>query len=146
MGRRGRRRRGLRSEPRDGWPLDSVLVGVATLRTMRELFRQCDELRKRAAKPTAGAELLRAWDLSLWSGVTPQGSIVAMRRLAEAGLVRPLPPARPGKAVRYRLDRRHALAAPLARLFEMERGQFSRGDLIGISERVALARREDAGG
>ena len=40
MGRTGRQRRGLRPEPEDGWPLDRLLVGVGTLRTMRELFLQ----------------------------------------------------------------------------------------------------------
>jgi len=113
---------------------------------MRELFRQNEQLSRTNSARSAGGEILRAWDLSLWSGVTPQGSTVVMRRLAEAGLVHQLPPARHGQAVRYRLDRRHFLSDPLARLFELERRQFSRRDLIGISQRVALARREMAGG
>ena len=33
------RRMGLRREPPGGWPLDEVFVGVATLRTTRELYR-----------------------------------------------------------------------------------------------------------
>ena len=32
------RRSGLRREPPDGCPLDQIFVGVATLRTLRELF------------------------------------------------------------------------------------------------------------
>lgn len=131
MGRRGRTRRGLRPEPRDGWPLDGVLVGVATLRTMRELFRQL-------AEPT---DPPRAWDLALWSGVTPQGSIDAMDRLHSAGLVVELPPSAPHRAPAYRLDPGHVFVDPLTRLFEIERKQ-SIGKEVGYDGRSPIARGE----
>lgn len=111
-GRIGQHRLGLRPEPAGGWPLDALLVGVGTLRTLRELFRQFDR---------SCPEPLRAWDVALWSGVTPQGSIKAMDRIHEAGLVSVHPPDRPWRAVRYRLEPDHPLVAPLGRLFETER-------------------------
>ena len=131
MGRRGRKRRGLRPEPRDGWPLDDVLVGVATLRTMRELFRQ-------DADPELGCP--RAWDLALWSGVTPQGATEAVRRLVRAQLVSEVPTDRPRRAAGYRLDRLHPLVPPLSRLFALEAG-VCRDDLVGCARRAAMARR-----
>lgn len=106
------RRRGLRPEPAEGWPLDRVLVGVATTRTIREL------LRKDAENP-GGPQ--RAWDLALWTGVSPGGSAHALDRLEDAGLVVALRPERPGRATGYRLDGRHPLTAPLIHLFSSER-------------------------
>lgn len=103
------RRIGLRREPPDGWPLDRLFVGVATLRTTREMFLQ------------GYARSLRAWDLALWSGVTAQGSAEALARLRRLGLVAVFPPDGPGHAPRFRLDPDYPLLAPLAALFEAER-------------------------
>lgn len=111
-GRNSRGRRGLRRPPEGGWPLDELLVGVGTLRTLRELFRQAE---RHDPRP------LRAWDVALWSGVTPQGSIKCMERIHATGLVSLLPPDRPWRAVRYLLEPRHPLASPLDRLFRSER-------------------------
>jgi len=66
------RRIGLRPDPPGGWPLDKVLVGVATLRTLREVFLQ------------RGVDL-RAWDVTQSCGVSPQGAADALDRLARAG-------------------------------------------------------------
>lgn len=121
-GRRPRRRkgrRGLRREPDGGWPLDDVLVGVATLRTIRELFRQDEEDRREVA--FASLRGARAWDLALWNGVTPQGSANSLDRLHRAGLARELPPNRPWRAHRYRVDWSHPLARPMGRLLVTER-------------------------
>lgn len=104
-------RRGLRSEPRDGWPLDGLLVGPATTRTIRELFRKHAE---------RGAEPQRAWDLALWSGVSPQGSGNSLDRMEQFGLVVASAPGRPGRGREYRLDRSHPLARPLEHLFARE--------------------------
>ena len=112
FGRRGNGRRGLRPEPADGWPLDRVLVGVATLRTLRELIRQDAE--DRGLPP-------RAWDLALRNGVSAQGSANSLERLSEARFVTELTPTRPGRAPAFRLDRGHPAVAPMARLFEAER-------------------------
>lgn len=131
MGRTGRQRRGLRPEPEDGWPLDRLLVGVGTLRTMRELFLQ-------DAKSPADPK--RAWDLALWCGVTPQGAAKSMSRLTREELVRELPPDRPGRAPAYRLVRGHPLVTPLARLFAVEERAWRR-QVIGHRERAARARR-----
>ncbi|CAN5132067.1 hypothetical protein BH18GEM1_BH18GEM1_21640 [soil metagenome] len=87
-------------------------MGVATLRTTRELFRQ-------AREPFPGPR--RAWDLALWSGVTPQGSADSLERLNRLGLVEVFPSARAGHAPSFRLDRTYPLVEPLARLFEAER-------------------------
>ncbi len=106
------RRKGLRREPTSGWPLDELFVGVATLRTTRELFRQRGE-------PFRGPR--RAWDLALWSGVTPQGSANSLERLTRLRLVEVLPADRAGHAPAFRLNRSHPLVEPLARLFEAER-------------------------
>lgn len=126
-----RRREGLRSEPMRGWPLDRLLVGVGTLRTLRELcYRDAD----------AGPAGLRAWDLALWSGVTPQGSTKSMCRLEREGLVEERPPARPGRAVGYRIERTNPLVTPLTRLFADER-RICRHELLDFSERAARARR-----
>lgn len=113
------RRRGLRPNPVDGWPLDDVLVGVGTLRTMRELFRQHDE---------APREGPRAWDLALRSGVSAQGSADSLERLERAGLVTALARERPWRARGYRLKRHHPLVVPMRRLFEAERSVARRRD------------------
>lgn len=106
-----RRGRGLRREPPGGWPLDRVLVGVGTLRTFRELALEY-------GRPWDGPK--RAWDVALWSGVTPQGSTQCMERIHRAGLVVSLPPDRPWRARRYRLDVTHPLCPHLIRLFRAE--------------------------
>ena len=105
------RRSGLRREPPGGWPLDRVFVGVATLRTLRELF---------TLEESPGVYPNRAWDVALWSGVTPQGSADALDRLHRVGLVQCFRPDRIGEARSFRLDRDYPLAAPLARLFAAE--------------------------
>jgi hypothetical protein len=106
------RRSGLRREPPDGWPLDQIFVGVATLRTIRELF---------TLEGGPGVYSNRAWDVALWSGVTPQGSADSLDRLHRVGLVKCFRPERIGQARSFRLDRDYPLAAPLARLFAAER-------------------------
>ncbi|MGH7542831.1 MAG: hypothetical protein ACREK7_02735 [Gemmatimonadota bacterium] len=105
------RRSGLRREPPDGWPLDQVFVGVATLRTLRELF---------ILEGGPGVFSHRAWDVALWSGVTPQGSADALDRLHGVGLVNCYRPERIGEARSFRLNRDYPLAAPLGRLFQAE--------------------------
>lgn len=130
MGRRGRKRRGLRSEPADGWPLDAMLVGVAALRTTRELFWQAAD---------SPARVPRAWDLALETGVSPQGSAVATARLVRAGLVTEVPARRPGRAAGFRLDAGHPLVAPLDRLFATERRAWW-GKRVGHAERAAAVR------
>lgn len=104
------RRRGSRLEPMDGWPLDHILVGVATVRTLRELFTQ-------AVSPHGYT--VRAWDLALGTGVSPQGSANSLERLRRAGLVDAYP-SPPGYASRYGLVD-HPLLDPLSRLFDAER-------------------------
>ena len=104
-------------EPMDGWPLDRILVGVATVRTIRELLRQ-------AVSPRLYT--VRAWDLSLCSGVSPQGSANTLERLYREGLVRVVP-SDPGCARRYALVE-HPLLRPLGRLFADEREAYP--DLI----------------
>jgi hypothetical protein len=93
-------------EPLEGWPLDRILVGVATVRTLRELFRQ-------AVSPHGYT--VRAWDLALCTGVSPQGSANALARLRDVGLVR----SDPGCAPLYGLVE-HPLLAPLDLLFQAE--------------------------
>lgn len=97
-------------EPMDGWPLDRILVGVATVRTIRELLRQC-------VSPHGYAT--RAWNLSLCTGVSPQGSANTLERLYREGLVGVLP-SDPGSANWYALVE-HPLLGPLAQLFADER-------------------------
>lgn len=101
------RRIGLRREPPGGWPLDGVFVGVAILRTLRELYRQED------AAP-------RPWDLSLWSGVSPQGTVNSLRRLEAVGLVKALHPSA------FTFHRSHPLYPPLTDLFRAEWGMLRR--------------------
>jgi len=110
------RRIGLRPDPRGGWPLDKVLVGVATLRTLREVFLQ------------RGVDL-RAWDVTQSCGVSPQGAADALDRLARAGLVETIPSPGPGYARSYRLDPSHPLAPSLGELFSEERRVAPRGRL-----------------
>ena len=110
------RQLGLRREPLGGWPLDELFVGVATLRTTRELYRQ-------EGTPFATP---RSWDLAIWSGVSPQGTTNSLRRLEALGLVRALRPDRPGRASSFALDRTHPLYHPLAGLFQAERAMLRR--------------------
>lgn len=121
-------RRGLRGRPPGGWPLDRILVGVAALRTTRELFQ---------LRPRFGSEPLRAWDLALWGGFSPQAAQRTLKRMEELGLAHLEPPSRPGRARRYRLVADHALAPPLARLFQAER------HLVPRPRPFARGRRED---
>ena len=100
------RRIGLTRDPPGGWPLDHVFVGVATLRVMRELF-------------TRGGTH-RPWDLHLRTGVSPQGSADALRRLARLGIVQVLPSREPGHADWFRLSGSHDLIPPLGSLFLVE--------------------------
>jgi hypothetical protein len=116
------RRRGLSAAPVDGWPLDHLLVGPATLKTTRQLLHPW-WIRSESA--------VRAWDVALWSGVTPQGSILCMERLKSAGLLRIVPPRRAGHATTYRLVDRHPLVSPLTQLFQVERE--IAGPMRGIS-------------
>lgn len=106
-------RKGLRSKPAGGWPLDQVLVGVGTVRTLRELILEAGRSSRSAPR--------RPWDVALWSGVSVQGSGDCLERLRRAELVRRFPPDRRGRARRYRLDATHPLARPLIGLFEAER-------------------------
>jgi hypothetical protein len=87
-----------------------MLVGVATTRTMRELFMQAHSQHG----PT-----VRAWDLALYSGVSPQGSTNSLVRLCGAGLVDVFP-SDPGCAPRFGLIE-HPLLNPLGHLFAAER-------------------------
>lgn len=116
-----RRRKGLSWEPEEGWPLDRVLVGVATLRTARELYRNLHE--RETGRP-------RAWDLSLWSGVTAQGSADALERMRRSGLVEAVPSHQPGRAPTFRFVSGHPLFEPLDRLFEAERSMFRWGERV----------------
>lgn len=100
-------------EPMEGWPLDRILVGVASLRTIRELLRQ-------AVSPHG--PVVRAWDLSLCSGVSPQGSANTLERLYREGLVG-IARSDPGCARRYGLIE-HPLLHPLQHLFADERDAF----------------------
>lgn len=106
------RHRGLRREPEGGWPLDQLFVGVGTVRTIRELFRQEQEPFTSPA---------RAWDLALWSGVTTQGTVYCLERLHRLGLARIASPGGPDRAASFRIDRSHPMYLPLARLFQAER-------------------------
>ena len=110
------RRKGLRPDPSGGWPLDRLFVGTATVRTTRELFRQ----------HSLSYPIPRAWDLALWSGVTPQGSTLSLKRLGALGLVDVLPSARAGYAPTFRLDRGHPFFRPLADLFAVEEARVRR--------------------
>lgn len=116
---RRRPRAGRRGRPDGGWPLDRVFVGPAALRATRELFYQ--EADRRSDDHSA-----RAWDLSLWSGVSPQSSDRALRRMRELGLVDAILSNHPCVAAAYRLDRTHPLVPPLDRLFRVERGMVPR--------------------
>lgn len=129
------KKRGLRPRPEGGWTLDGVLVGVGTLRTMRELFRQ--EQNRFASPP-------RAWDLALWSGVSPQGAADALKRLERAGIVTALSPTRRGYAPAFRLELGHPLTAPLRELFRVEsllarRAETQAGSARHITRRQPLA-------
>ena len=108
---RSSRKRAAPREPVGGWPLDRVLVGVATLRTIRELFEQ----------ERYGLGPPRAWDVALRNGVTPQGAADSLERLHREGFVERIPSRRIGRAHSYRLDRRQPLVPALGRLFATER-------------------------
>lgn len=110
----GRRERGLRLPPGGGWPLDRILVGVGTLRTLRELALRHGPY----GYPAEG--ILRPWDVALWSGVSAQGASDCLKRLHRAGLVAELPRESPGAAHRYRLNRNHLLCPSLIGLFQRE--------------------------
>ena len=114
-------------EPMDGWPLDRILVGVASLRTIRELLWQ-------AVSPHG--YVVRAWDLSLCTGVSPQGSANTLERLYREGLVG-VARSDPGSALRYGLME-HPLLEPLRCLFADERDAFP--DLIRPALRPDPAR------
>lgn len=118
--KRRRGQRGLRRRPEDGWPLDRLLVGIATLRTTRELCFQEWDWRPMSVPP-------RPWDLALWSGVSPKSAADAMERAHRIGLVTVHPGNRPGEAAGFRLDRAHPLASPLIGLFMAERMMVRRG-------------------
>ncbi|MGI9039488.1 MAG: hypothetical protein ACR2GQ_11620 [Gemmatimonadota bacterium] len=105
--------RGLAHEPAEGWPLDRVLVGVATLRTLRQVVRP-HRLRE------ANVDWVRAFDISLWSGVTPQGSRHAMERLRSAGILKTASRAHFGRAERFMIDAYHPLTRAFETLFEAE--------------------------
>lgn len=109
------RRRGLRLDPPNGWPLDRLLVGVGTLRTLRELLRLDREW---------SSEPVRAWDLALRTGVSTPGSGKALDRMDRLDLVRVVSPARRRHAATFRLNRDHPLAVPLDRLFGAERAAY----------------------
>jgi hypothetical protein len=109
------RRRDTPWEPAGGWPLNHVLVGVGTLRTLRELYR------RQHASSFPDPDPVRAWDLAQRAAVTVQGAANSLERLEEAGLVQAFPPRRHGGAARYRLDPSHPLVPPLDRLFRTER-------------------------
>lgn len=110
------RRSESRWEPAGGWPLNHVLVGVATLRTLRELYR-----RQHRSSPNPDSDPLRAWDVASRAAVTVQGAANSLERLEKAGLVQSFPPLRHGGAARYRLDPSHPLVPPLGQLFGAER-------------------------
>jgi hypothetical protein len=80
-------------EPMDGWPLDRILVGVATVRTIRELLRQ-------AVAPHAYREGLarvvpsdpgcaRQYALVEHPLLRPLGNLFADEREAYPDLIRP---------------------------------------------------------
>ena len=62
---------------------------------------------------------VRAWDLSLRTGVTPQGSANSLERLHRLGLVEECL-SDPWEASRFRLDSEHYLFQPLADVFAAE--------------------------
>lgn len=90
------------------WPLDGILVGVGTLRVLRELY---------VGEPDDFGH--RAWDLAAWCGVTTQGAGKALERLGTVGFVYPSDPP-PGRAPSWWLDRGHPLCRPLGDLFRAE--------------------------
>ena len=93
--------------------MNHVLVGVGTLRTMRELFRR---------QVGVGRFPLRAWDVASRIPVSLPGAANSLERLERVGLVEALPPRRPGGAPQYVLDPSHPLVEPLSDLFAVERG------------------------
>lgn len=128
-------RRGLAAVPENGWPLDELFVGVATLRTTRQLLRRGRSLREGSVRP---------WDVALWSGVTPQGTRYCMERLFRLGLVRQVARGKSWHATTYRLVERHPLVEPLSDLFRAELA--IAGPMRGISDsgRYGALRRREA--
>lgn len=119
-------RSGNRRDPQGGWPLDRVLVGVGTLRTMRQLFH-----RQRGPE----ADPLRAWDVALHTSVSVPGATDSLERLEREGLVEVLPPKGPGGASRYRLDALHPLHGRLNQLFQAERRLVPRRRIFASRDR-----------
>lgn len=126
---------GYRRRPDGDWPLDDVLIGVKSLRTLRELMRQENQERRRPPSPR------RPWDVALWCGVTPQGSAEILDRLHRLGMVERFPPSARGRARRFRLARKHPLVAPIERLFDDEWVLICRRRRAALEESVR-ARRE----
>lgn len=100
------------------WPLDGILVGVGTLRVLRELF---------SGRPAVWGS--RAWDLSMWCGVTTQGAGRALERLEARGLVWHVDSADPDRAPSWGLQPSHPLYDPLHDLFRAE------ADVAGAADR-----------
>lgn len=94
------------------WPLDGVLVGVGTLRVLRELF--CPHIGPIGTP-------VRAWDVSLWCGVTPAGVTRAFERLEGASIIELARPATRERAATYRLRSDHPLYRRFGELFTTER-------------------------
>ncbi len=95
---------------------------MGTLGTLRELFEQQREWY--GGHP-------RAWDLALWSGVSPQGTVFALERLRRIGLVEEVPPYDVGRARRYRLVHSHPLYLAFRNLFAAERAVSQRSRRFG---------------
>lgn len=131
------RRRGLGQEPPGGWPLDEVLVGVGTLRTIRELIRQ---------DRRSGGEAARAWDLALWCGITVPGATKSLERLHGASLVTRVPPDRTWRAAAYRLNTAHPLVPPTTALLEAEAGMVRRRRFPGRASQSGTGPRPNTRG
>ena len=125
-------RRGLRREPDGGWPLDRLFVGVGTLRVMREMVKLTRDF---PGTPQ------RAWDVALWSGLTPQGAAKSLARPNHLGLVRRRRPD-PGHAPSFRLDLDYPLIGPLIDLFDAERAWCRRVGTLGRREATGAGLRQ----
>lgn len=102
---------GRRGRPENGWPLDRLLIGVAAVRVTRELFLQ---------KARWPEEPVRAWDLALWSGASPQSAARALKRMEGLELVQLVTAPRHDRAAHFQLVPDHPLTPPLGRLFAAE--------------------------
>lgn len=120
------RRVGLTRDPPGGWPLDGILVGVATLRILRELC--------------ARGDWHRPWDLHLRTGVSPQGAADSLVRLEGAGLVKAGTRNVPDEATWYGLAHDHDLVPALGDLFATE------ARLVREWRRAALSARRSGTG